>query len=137
MFRDKLLGNLTDTNVEGAEAGTKVSEADMTKIIEILSQQSKYKILTHEEYELLTLSSKGIFSFNHFPSGYKTSTPREVGEELPPRPPSPTPLRKYFHDYSGIDDVKPKVSFKLGIETPDMACYTPPLSETTFTEYLW
>ena len=56
MFRDKLLGNLTDTNVEGAEAGTKVSEADMTKIIEILSQQSKYKILTHEEYELLTLS---------------------------------------------------------------------------------
>ena len=54
IFRDKLLGNLTNKNVEGAEAGTKVSEADMTKMIEIWSQQSKYKILTHEEYELLS-----------------------------------------------------------------------------------
>jgi len=46
--RYKPLGNLTDKNVEGAEAGTKVSEADMTKRIEILSQQGKYKILTRE-----------------------------------------------------------------------------------------
>jgi len=38
MFRHKPLGNLTHTNVKGAEAGTKVSEADMTKRIEILSQ---------------------------------------------------------------------------------------------------
>ena len=54
MFRDKPLGNLTDKNVEGAEAGTKVSEADMTKMIEILSQQGKYEIITHEKYELLS-----------------------------------------------------------------------------------
>jgi hypothetical protein len=33
MFRDKPLGNLTDKNVEGAEAGTKVSETDMTNMI--------------------------------------------------------------------------------------------------------
>ena len=33
MFRDKPLGNLTHKHVEGAEAGTKVSEADMTKMI--------------------------------------------------------------------------------------------------------
>jgi hypothetical protein len=45
---------MTDKNVEGAESGTKVSEYDMTKMIEILSQQGKYKILTREEYELLS-----------------------------------------------------------------------------------
>jgi hypothetical protein len=45
----------------------------------------------------------------------------EVGDEVPSRPPPPTPLKKYFHDYSGINDVKPKVSFNLGRETPDMA----------------
>ena len=45
---------MTDKHVEGAESGTKVSEYDMTKMIEILSQQGKYKILTREEYELLS-----------------------------------------------------------------------------------
>ena len=35
-------------------------------------------------------------------TGYNTSTPREVGEKRPPRPPLLTPLRKYFHDYWGI-----------------------------------
>ena len=54
MFRDKPLGNLTDKNVEGAEAGTKASEDDMQNMMAILSQQSKYKILTREEYELLS-----------------------------------------------------------------------------------
>jgi len=54
MFRDKPLGNMTDKNVEGAKAGTKVSESDMTKMIEILSHQGKYKMLTREEYELLS-----------------------------------------------------------------------------------
>jgi hypothetical protein len=116
---------MTNKNVEGAESGTKVSEYDMTKWIEILSQQGKYKILTHEEYELLShrkLSVKKEDSvFGQFPTGYNTSTPREVGDEVPPRPPPPTPLRKYFHDYSGINDVKPKVSFNLGREIPDMA----------------
>jgi hypothetical protein len=43
---------MTDKNVEGAESGTKVSEYDMTKMIEISSQQGRYKILTREEYEL-------------------------------------------------------------------------------------
>jgi hypothetical protein len=33
---------MTNKNVEGAESGTKVSEYDMTKMIEILSQQGKY-----------------------------------------------------------------------------------------------
>jgi hypothetical protein len=97
----------------------------MTKIIEILSQQGKYKILTHEEYELLShrkLSVKKEDSvFGQFPTGYNTSTPREVGDEVTPRLPPPTPLRKYFHAYSGINDVKPKVSFNLGREIPDMA----------------
>ena len=55
-----------------------------------------------------------------------TLADQEVGGELPPRPPPPTPLRKYFHDYSGINDFKPKVSFNLGRETPDIAGNTPP-----------
>ena len=38
MFRVKPLGNLIDKNVEGAEAGTKASEAAMTKMIAILQQ---------------------------------------------------------------------------------------------------
>ena len=126
MFRDKPLGNMTDKNVEGAEAGTKVSESDMTKMIEILSQQGKYKILTSEEYELLSHRKPSVKKddsvFNQFPNGYNTSTPREVGEELPP----PTPLRKYFHDYSGINDDKPKVSFNLGSKTLEMADNIPP-----------
>jgi hypothetical protein len=116
---------MTDKNVEGAESGTKVSEYDMTKMIEILSQQGKYKILTLEEYELLSHRKPSVKKedsvFGQFPTWYNTSTPREVGNEVPPRPPPPTPLRKYFHDYSGINDVKPKVSFNLGRETPDMA----------------
>ena len=82
MLRDKPLGNLTDKNVEGAEAGTRVSEPDMTKRIAILSQQGKYKILTREEYELLSHrkpSFKEEYSvFNQFPSGYITSSSREV-----------------------------------------------------------
>ena len=45
---------MTDKHVEGADSGTKASEYDMTKIIEILSQQGKYKRLTLEEYELLS-----------------------------------------------------------------------------------
>ena len=71
MFRDKPLRNLTDKNVEGAETGTKVSEADMTKRIEILSQQDKHKILTREAYELLShskpLVNKEDSVFNKFP----------------------------------------------------------------------
>ena len=82
MFRDKPLGNLTDKNIQGAEAGTKDSVADMTKRIAILSQQGKYKILTREEYELLSHrkpSVKEEYSvFNQFPSGYSTSSSREV-----------------------------------------------------------
>jgi hypothetical protein len=116
---------MTDKNVEGAESGTKVSEYDMTKMIEILSQQGKYKILTLEEYELLSHRKPSVKKedsvFGQFPTGYNTSTPSEVGNEVPPRPPLPTPLRKSFHDYSVIHDVKPKVSFNLGRETPDMA----------------
>jgi hypothetical protein len=46
MFRVKPLGNLIDKIVEGAEAGTKASEADMTKIIAIL-QQGKYSLVKH------------------------------------------------------------------------------------------
>ena len=84
MFRDKPLGNLTDKNVEGAEAGTKVSEAYMTKMIEFLSQQGKYKILTREEYDLLSHRKPSVkdedYIVNQFPSGYNTSTPREVCE---------------------------------------------------------
>ena len=84
MFRDKPLGNLTDRNVEGAKAGMKVSEYDMTKKIEILSLQGKYKILTREEYELLSHRKPSVkeddYIFNQFPSGYDTSTPREVCE---------------------------------------------------------
>ena len=38
MFRVKPLGHLIDKNVEGAEAGTKASEAAMTKMIAILQQ---------------------------------------------------------------------------------------------------
>jgi hypothetical protein len=38
MFRVKPLGNLIDKNVEGAEAGTKASEVDMTKMIAILQR---------------------------------------------------------------------------------------------------
>jgi hypothetical protein len=64
MFRDKPLGNLTDKNVEGAEAGTKVSETDMTNMIEILFQQGKYKILSHEEYELLSHSKPSVKKAN-------------------------------------------------------------------------
>ena len=64
--------------------------------------------------------------FNQFPTGYNTATPREVCEKLPPIPPPPTPLRKYFHDYSDINDVKPKVRFNLGSKTLDMAGNTPP-----------
>ena len=44
MFRVKPLGNLIDTNVEGAEAVTKASEAAMTKMIAIL-QQDKYSLV--------------------------------------------------------------------------------------------
>jgi hypothetical protein len=40
--------------------------------------------------------------FNQFPTRHNASTPREICVKLPPRPPPPTPLRKYFHDYSGI-----------------------------------
>jgi hypothetical protein len=40
------LGNLIDKNVEGAEAGTKASEAAMTKMIVIL-QQGKYSLVKH------------------------------------------------------------------------------------------
>ena len=103
MFRDKPLGNLADKNVEGAESGTKVSEADMTKMIEILSQQGKYKILTGEEYEFLSHSKPSVKKedsvFNQLPTGYSTSTPTEVGDKLPPRTTLPTPFRNYFHDY--------------------------------------
>ena len=97
----------------------------MTKMIDILSQQGKYKILTREEYELLYHRKPSVKKeesvLSQFPTGYNTSTAREVGDEVTPRPPPPTPLRKYFHDYSGINDVKPKVSFNLGREIPDMA----------------
>ena len=85
----------------------------MTKMIEILSQQGKYKILTREAYELLSHSKPPVKKedsvFNQFPTGYNTSTPREVCEKLPPIPPPPTPLRKCFHDYSGINDIKLKL----------------------------
>jgi hypothetical protein len=139
MFRDKPLGNLTDKNVEGAEAGTKVSETDMTNMIEILSQQGKYKILSHEEYELLSHSKPSVKKansvFNQFPTEYNTSTPREVGEKLPLRPPPPIPLRKYFHDYLGINDVKPKVSFNLGSKTLDMAGNTPPYQSPRLSNF--
>jgi hypothetical protein len=93
---------MTDKNVEGAESGTKVSEYDMTKMIEILSQQGKYKIPPREEYELLSHrkpSVKKEYSvFGQCPTGYNTSPPREVGDEVPPRPRPPTPLKKYVHD---------------------------------------
>jgi hypothetical protein len=83
-----------------------------------------YKILTREEYELLYHRKPSVKKeesvLSQFPTGYNTSTAREVGDEVTPRPPPPTPLRKYFHDYSGINDVKPKVSFNLGREIPDM-----------------
>jgi hypothetical protein len=46
MFRVKPLGNLIDKNVEGAEAGTKATEVDMTKMIAIL-QQGKYSLVKH------------------------------------------------------------------------------------------
>jgi len=96
----------------------------MTKLVAFLSQRGKYKILTRDEYELLSHSKPSVKKedsvFNQFPTGYNTSTPREVGEKVPPRPPPPTPLRKYFHDYSGRNGVKPKVSFDFGGKTLDM-----------------
>jgi hypothetical protein len=52
MFRVKPLGHLIDKNVEGAEAGTKASEADMTKMIAIL-QQGKYSPVKHMSFCLI------------------------------------------------------------------------------------
>jgi hypothetical protein len=76
-------------------------------MIDILSQQGKYKILTREEYELLYHRKPSVKKeesvVSQFPTGYNTSTAREVGDEVTPRPPPPTPLRKYFHDYFTTD----------------------------------
>jgi hypothetical protein len=66
---------MTDKHVKGAESGTKVSEYDMTKMIETLSQQGKYKILTREEYELLYHRKPSVKKedsvFGQFPTGSK------------------------------------------------------------------
>ena len=94
-----------------------------------MSQQGKYKILTREAYELLSDSKPPLKKedsvVNQFSTGYNTATQREGCEKFPPIPQSPTPLRKCFHDYSDISDVKPKVRFNLGSKTLDLAGNTP------------
>ncbi|CAG2238684.1 unnamed protein product [Mytilus edulis] len=83
-----------------------MSETDIAKMIAFLSKHGKYKVLTNEEYDLISYAK-----------------PLVKKEGKPPPPPS---FRKYYHDFSGINEqVKPKVSFNLGNHTHDITGNTP------------
>ncbi|CAC5391256.1 unnamed protein product [Mytilus coruscus] len=116
-------GNASGTEVEGNVTGHEpnMTETDIAKMIAFLSKHGKYKVLTNEEYDLLSYGKPLIKKEGSIPTGYSTSTPKPPTDKLPSRPPPPSPFRNYYHDLSGlIDQVKPKVSFNLGNHTHDV-----------------
>ncbi|CAC5391274.1 unnamed protein product [Mytilus coruscus] len=121
-------GNTSGTEAEGNIKGhdLNMTETDVAKMIAFLSKHSIYKVLTNEEYNLMSygkpLIKKEGSDFGKIPTGYTTSTPKPSTDKLPSRPPPPPPpFRKYYHDFLGLNDqVKPKVSFNLENHTHDV-----------------
>ncbi|CAG2226925.1 unnamed protein product [Mytilus edulis] len=117
-------GSVVEGNVKGHEPN--MSETDIAKMIAFLSKHGKYKVLTNEEYDLISYAKPLVKKEGSMPTGYTTSTPKPTTDKLPSRPPPPPPFRKYYHDFSGINEqVKPKVSFNLGNHTHDITGNTP------------
>lgn len=114
-------GSGTKTKLE--QTGTQFTEDDVAKMIEFLSLQGKYKVLTTDEYDLMAHRHPDKKEFGHLPDA--TSTPKVSEYKIPPRPPPPVPTRKYHHDFSDVNNSKPKVSFNKGNFTHDMSGNTP------------
>ena len=83
-------GNTSATEVE---KNVNVSEDDIARMIEFLSQHGKYKVLTTEEFELMSHSKPSIKKEGpevaHWPTAHKSSTPKASGDKPPPRPQPP------------------------------------------------
>ncbi|CAC5372605.1 unnamed protein product [Mytilus coruscus] len=99
-----------------------MTETDIAKMIAFLSKHGKYKVLTNEEYDLISYGKPLIKKEGSIPIGYTTSTPKPPTDKFSsrPPPPPPPPFRKYYHDFLGLND-----QVNLGNHTHDVTGNTP------------